>query len=148
MEMSNQFLSAGPRVNSFHLSPRGVTLRCPRLALLIVSLCVTFSILLLYCFVFCFLQFFIFFFICPSDSTQVNDCLPENSKHCNLSARFPLSVTSTISVVLDRKHNGTEFRCEAQLDLGEGSPPDTTSSPLDVTVRCEITFYFFFLRPQ
>ncbi|XP_056256732.1 hemicentin-2 [Seriola aureovittata] len=72
-------------------------------------------------------------------SLQVNDCLPENSRDCDISVvRSPKNVLSTITITLDRKHNGAEFRCEAQMDLGpEGPqpPPKNMSSPLNITVR-------------
>ncbi|KAG7223188.1 hypothetical protein INR49_015796 [Caranx melampygus] len=68
-------------------------------------------------------------------SKPVTDCLPENSTNCNLTARSPMTVSSNISITLDRTHNGTEFRCEAQLELGIESPPEMTSDPLDITVH-------------
>ncbi|XP_044038551.1 hemicentin-2-like [Siniperca chuatsi] len=71
-------------------------------------------------------------------SMQVSGCLPENSTNCNLTViRSPVNVSSTVSITLNRKHNGAEFRCEALLDFGpEGPqpPPNTMSSPLNITV--------------
>lgn len=70
-------------------------------------------------------------------------CLPENDTKCDPSVvRSALNVSSTISVTLNRNDTGAEFRCEAQLDLGTVAPlppPKMMSSPLNVTVYCEIT---------
>lgn len=70
--------------------------------------------------------------------------MSDNDTDCDVGAtRSPLNVSSTISVTLNRKDNGAEFRCEAVLDLGpEGPqpPPKMMSSPLNITVYCEITF--------
>lgn len=86
------------------------------------------------------------FFVLPSGTMRVTGCLPENNTDCDISViRTPLNVSSTISVTLNRKHSGAEFRCEAQLDLGpEGPqpPPNMMSGPLNLTVHCEITFPF------
>uniref|UniRef100_A0A3B4XKQ6 Ig-like domain-containing protein n=1 Tax=Seriola lalandi dorsalis TaxID=1841481 RepID=A0A3B4XKQ6_SERLL len=75
-----------------------------------------------------------------------NDTFEPHIKDCDISVvRSPKNVLSTITITLDRKHNGAEFRCEAQMDLGpEGPqpPPKNMSSPLNITVRCEITFTF------
>ncbi|XP_031168179.1 hemicentin-2-like isoform X2 [Sander lucioperca] len=69
---------------------------------------------------------------------KVTGCLPESNTNCNISVvRSPLNVSSTISITLNRNHNGAEFRCDAQLDLGpEGPqpPPNMMSSPLNITV--------------
>lgn len=85
-------------------------------------------------------------YICPSGSMRVTGCLHQNNADCNISVvRSPLDVSSTISITLTRKHNGAEFRCEAQLDLGpEGPqpPPRMMSSPINITVYCKITFTF------
>lgn len=74
------------------------------------------------------------------------DCPFENVTSCDISAiRSPVNVSSTISVVLNRTHKVEQFRCDAELNLGpEGPqpPPNMTSSPLTVTVLCEITFTF------
>ncbi|XP_076608323.1 hemicentin-1 [Chaetodon auriga] len=71
-------------------------------------------------------------------SMRVTGCLHENSADCNINVvRSPLNVSSTISITLNRKHNGAEFRCEAQLDLGPDGPlppPNMMSSPLNITV--------------
>ncbi|XP_069571703.1 hemicentin-2 [Brachyistius frenatus] len=70
-------------------------------------------------------------------SMRLTGCHPENNSNCDISAiRSPVNVSSTVIVTLDRKDNGAEFRCEAQLDLGhEGPQPSpTTSTPLNITV--------------
>ncbi len=73
---------------------------------------------------------------------QVTGCLPKNDTDCGISAiRSPLNVTSTISITLNRKHNGAEFRCAAQLDLGPQTPPASESDPLNITVHCKITLH-------
>ncbi|XP_060945577.1 hemicentin-1-like [Limanda limanda] len=70
---------------------------------------------------------------------RVAGCLPENGTECDISAiRSPLNVSSTISITVNRTHNGAEFRCEAELDLGpEGPqpPPNMRSEPLNITVH-------------
>ncbi|XP_078125559.1 hemicentin-1 [Sander vitreus] len=70
-------------------------------------------------------------------STRVTGCLPASNTNCDISVvRSPLNVSSTISITLNRNHNGAEFRCDAQLDLGpEGPqpPPNMMSSPLNIT---------------
>ncbi|KAF1379666.1 hypothetical protein PFLUV_G00178390 [Perca fluviatilis] len=71
-------------------------------------------------------------------SMRVTGCLPQSNTNCDISVvRSPLNVSSTISIILTRNHNGAEFRCDAQLDLGpEGPqpPPNMMSSPLNITV--------------
>ncbi|XP_054463215.1 hemicentin-1-like [Anoplopoma fimbria] len=71
-------------------------------------------------------------------SLQVTGCLSDNDTDCDPSVvRSPLNVSSTISITLNRRDNGTEFRCEAQLNLGPGGPqpaPSMTSSPLNISV--------------
>lgn len=72
------------------------------------------------------------------DSLRVTGCPPDNGTDCDISnVRSPLSVSSTISVTLNRTQNGTGYRCGAQLDLGrEGPqpPPDMMSVPLKISV--------------
>ncbi|XP_045888380.1 hemicentin-2-like isoform X2 [Micropterus dolomieu] len=69
---------------------------------------------------------------------KVTSCPHENSTNCDVNViRSPVNVSSTISITLNRKHKGAEFRCEAHLDLGpEGPqpPPNMMSSPLNITV--------------
>ncbi|CAB1454197.1 unnamed protein product [Pleuronectes platessa] len=70
---------------------------------------------------------------------RVASCLFENGTKCDISVvRSPVDVSYTINITLDRKHNGVEFRCEAQMDLGpEGPqpPPSMRSEPLNITVH-------------
>ncbi|KAM4598496.1 hemicentin-1-like [Polymixia lowei] len=69
---------------------------------------------------------------------RLTGCPSQNKTHCdNNVLRTPVNVSSTISIVLGRNHNGAEFRCEARLDLGPAGPqppPTMASSPLNVTV--------------
>ncbi|XP_047199831.1 hemicentin-1 [Hippoglossus stenolepis] len=69
---------------------------------------------------------------------RVAGCRPEDGTKCDISVvRSPVNLSSTISITVNRKHNGAEFRCEAQMDLGpEGPqpPPNMTSEPLNITV--------------
>lgn len=71
-------------------------------------------------------------------SIQVTGCMTENDPNCDIAViRSPLNVSSTINITVDRNHNGVEFRCEAELDLGpEGPqpPPTMMSSPVNITV--------------
>ncbi|XP_058509195.1 hemicentin-1-like [Solea solea] len=71
-------------------------------------------------------------------SMRLMDCVPKNGTNCDIGElRHPLSVSSTISVRLDRKHNRAEFRCEALLDLGHNGlklSPEV-SNPVNVTVH-------------
>ncbi|KAG7505129.1 intercellular adhesion molecule 1 [Solea senegalensis] len=71
-------------------------------------------------------------------SMRLMDCVPKNDTNCDIGEhRNPLSVSSTISVRLDRKHNRAEFRCEALLDLGHNGlklSPEV-SNPVNVTVH-------------
>lgn len=80
--------------------------------------------------------------IFPSDSVRVTSCFG----NCNISAtRTPVNVLYTISVNLSREQNGAELRCEAWIDLGPDGPQPSArdmSSPLNITVLCEITFTF------
>lgn len=77
----------------------------------------------------------------PPGPLQVAGCQPENATTCDPGdVRSPLSVSSTISLTLNRTDSGAEFSCEALLDLGpEGPqpPPSMMSSPFNVTVYCE-----------
>ncbi|CAJ1075304.1 uncharacterized protein LOC109989268 [Xyrichtys novacula] len=61
----------------------------------------------------------------------------EDNTNCNISATGSLlNVTSTISITLNRTHNGTDLRCEALLDLWPPQPPLTTmSSSFNITVN-------------
>nr|XP_020496609.1 uncharacterized protein LOC109989268 [Labrus bergylta] len=70
-------------------------------------------------------------------SVRVTGCLLENNKNCD-GILSPLNVLSTISITLNRTHNGAELRCEAQLDLGfeePQPPPNMKSSPLNISVH-------------
>lgn len=69
------------------------------------------------------------------ESLRVTGCQPENNTDC-MNHRTPVTVSSTISVILNRKHNGAEFRCEAELDLRPEGPqlPYLKSSPFNITV--------------
>ena len=71
-------------------------------------------------------------------------CRPENGTKCDIGVvRSPVNVLSTIIITVNRKHNGAEFRCEAEMDLGaEGPqpPPNMKSEPLNITVHCEFTY--------
>lgn len=70
---------------------------------------------------------------------RVTGCQPENNTHCDISViKYPVNVSSTISIALNRTQSGTQFRCEAQLELGpEGPqpPPSMMSSPLNISVN-------------
>ncbi|KAM9346625.1 hemicentin-2-like [Symphorus nematophorus] len=66
-------------------------------------------------------------------SVRVSGCRSDTD--CPI--RTPVNVLSTINVTLGRQNNGTEFRCEAHLDLGSERlqlPPSITSDPLNITV--------------
>lgn len=80
----------------------------------------------------------------PSESLRVSGCPGDNVSGCDVSAvRTPVSVSSTITIALDRSDSGTPFWCEAQLDLGPDGPQPPlkmASSPLNITVYCEFTF--------
>ncbi|XP_062264458.1 hemicentin-1-like [Platichthys flesus] len=70
---------------------------------------------------------------------RVAGCLFENGTKCDISVvRSPVDVSYTINITANRAHNGVEFRCEAQMDLGpEGPqpPPSMRSEPLSITVH-------------
>lgn len=69
------------------------------------------------------------------DSVRLSGCRSDNDTGCDV--RSPVNVWATVSIALNRTHNGAEFRCEALLDLGpEGPqpPPTVTSRPLNITV--------------
>ncbi|CAJ1075303.1 hemicentin-1-like [Xyrichtys novacula] len=70
-------------------------------------------------------------------AVRVTNCPPEDNTNCNISATGSLlNVTSTISITLNRTHNGTDLRCEALLDLWPPQPPLTTmSSSFNITVN-------------
>ncbi|XP_068605961.1 vascular cell adhesion protein 1 [Brachionichthys hirsutus] len=71
-------------------------------------------------------------------SMRATGCLSVNDTGCDIDGtRYPLNVSSTVSVTLSREHSGAEFRCEALLDLGDDGPrppPRNTSRPLAVIV--------------
>ena len=75
---------------------------------------------------------------------QVTGCFPWNNIDCDLNVtRSPMNVSQTLNVRLNRTHNGAEIKCEAVLELGENGPtppPSEMSSPINITVFCEITF--------
>ncbi|XP_056310191.1 vascular cell adhesion protein 1 [Danio aesculapii] len=51
--------------------------------------------------------------------------------------KSPVSKTSKLAVHPDRADDGAQFRCEAEMNLGEGGPqpsPTNTSEPLNITV--------------
>ncbi|XP_055045417.2 intercellular adhesion molecule 1-like [Misgurnus anguillicaudatus] len=51
--------------------------------------------------------------------------------------KTPVSETSTIGFIVDRDHDGAQYRCEAELELGAGGPqppPKVTSKPFQITV--------------
>lgn len=79
-----------------------------------------------------------------SESLHVTGCPSEKVPGCNVSTtRHPVNMSSTITVALDRSDSGTTFWCEAQLELGLEILP-AVSSPLNITVNCEITFLLSF----
>uniref|UniRef100_A0A3Q0RMU8 Ig-like domain-containing protein n=1 Tax=Amphilophus citrinellus TaxID=61819 RepID=A0A3Q0RMU8_AMPCI len=61
---------------------------------------------------------------------------------CKYDVRSPVNVSSTLKVTLQKHDNGAEFRCEAQLNLGLKSPPKITSSGLNFTISCKISFSY------
>ena len=75
---------------------------------------------------------------------KVTGCFPRNDTDCDLNVtRSPMNVSQTINFHLNRTHNGAEIKCEAVLELGENGPnplPSNMSSPINITVHCEITF--------
>ncbi|XP_069381356.1 hemicentin-1 [Paralichthys olivaceus] len=72
-------------------------------------------------------------------SMRVTGCPDDKSTKCDISVvRSPVTVSSTITIIANRAHNGAEFRCEAQLNLGPDgpkSPPNMMSEPLNITVN-------------
>lgn len=53
----------------------------------------------------------------------------------------PENVTVSLVITPTRHDDGAQFRCEAELNLGEGgpqpSPPKMTSQDVSITVQCE-----------
>ncbi|XP_039973461.1 hemicentin-1-like [Xiphias gladius] len=72
-------------------------------------------------------------------SMRVIGCLPENSTNCDINViRSPVNVSSTVSINLNRGHNGADFRCEAQMDLGPEGPQhplNMMSIPFNIPVH-------------
>uniref|UniRef100_A0A673C7S8 Ig-like domain-containing protein n=1 Tax=Sphaeramia orbicularis TaxID=375764 RepID=A0A673C7S8_9TELE len=65
------------------------------------------------------------------------------SANCDINTiKTPVNMSFTTTITLDKKHNGAEFRCKAVMDLELEDPPNMTSSPINVTVHCKITFIF------
>lgn len=89
---------------------------------------------------------------CPSGSMRVIGCLPENSTNCDINViRSPVNVSSTVSINLNRGHNGADFRCEAQMDLGPEGPQhplNMMSIPFNIPVHCKIPFTFAAQQPR
>uniref|UniRef100_A0A665UHI0 Ig-like domain-containing protein n=1 Tax=Echeneis naucrates TaxID=173247 RepID=A0A665UHI0_ECHNA len=48
--------------------------------------------------------------------------------------KCPITLISTITITLDRNHNGVEFKCKAQMDVGPRLPVEMISHPLNITV--------------
>lgn len=78
---------------------------------------------------------------------QVSGCSPENNTNCSIGViRTPVNMSSTIRTTLNRTYMSVQFKCEAELNLGLEGPqpsPKMKSSPLNITVHCEITLTFF-----
>ncbi|KAK2833282.1 hypothetical protein Q5P01_017171 [Channa striata] len=70
---------------------------------------------------------------------EVTSCLPEDI-NCNIGViRSPVNVSSVIKISLNKQDGITEFRCEAQLNLGPEGPPNIMSSPLNISVSYKPT---------
>ncbi|XP_029365347.1 hemicentin-1-like [Echeneis naucrates] len=66
-------------------------------------------------------------------SIQLIGC--KNGKNCDINEiRCPITLISTITITLDRNHNGVEFKCKAQMDVGPRLPVEMISHPLNITV--------------
>ncbi|XP_063043259.1 intercellular adhesion molecule 5 isoform X2 [Engraulis encrasicolus] len=62
--------------------------------------------------------------------TKINDTRP----HASHTLPEPLNVTSELHIQPHTSDDGAQYRCEAELELGPGSPPKLTSEPFSITV--------------
>lgn len=58
----------------------------------------------------------------------------------NRTSKTPVNISSELSIITSKDDDKAQYRCEAELQLGEGGPqfpPKVTSDPLSITVHCE-----------
>ncbi|KAG5279262.1 hypothetical protein AALO_G00075850 [Alosa alosa] len=68
----------------------------------------------------------------PVDGSTVP--LPDDERHQSSISIGPQNLTSDYMITPHISDNGTQYWCEAELDLGPGGPPKLTSAPLTIIV--------------